>query len=50
MTLLFKALIPLAGTVGAAAWVGGAVMVLAFGALRGLEETYGRDMDFLEPA
>lgn len=49
LTLLFKALIPQAGTVGAAAWAGGTVMVLAFWALWGLEETYGMDMDYLEP-
>lgn len=36
------------GTMGSAAAVGAVAVVLAFIALRGLDETYGRDLDFLD--
>ncbi len=49
LTLVFKKLTPIVGTVPAAAWVGVATMVLAFLALRNLEETYGKDLDYVEP-
>ena len=49
LTLAFKKLTPLVGTVLAAAWVGAGTMVLAFWALRNLEETYGKDLDYVEP-
>ena len=49
LTLAFKALTPHFGPVQAAALVGLATMVLAFVALGNLEETYGKDLDFIEP-
>lgn len=49
LTLAFKALAPRFGPVGSAALVGLVVMVLAFISLGNLEETYGKDLDFLEP-
>ena len=46
---LFKLLIPSIGTVPAVAWIGVGTMALAFLALRNMEETYGRDLNYLEP-
>ncbi|WP_163996610.1 MFS transporter [Pyxidicoccus caerfyrddinensis] len=39
---------PSLGLKGAALVVGGAALVAAFAALRGIDETFGRDLDFLE--
>lgn len=50
LTLAFKALAPRLGAVQGAGLVGLAVMVLAFLALRNLRETYGKDLDYIEPA
>lgn len=49
ITLAFKGLAPHTGTVAAAAGLGLVVLVCAFLALTQLEETYGRDLDYLEP-
>lgn len=49
LTLAFKALTPRLGPVTSAGLVGLAIMALAFFALRSLEETYGKDLDFIEP-
>lgn len=48
ITLAFQLAKPSLGIVGSAAAVGAVVMLLAFGALRGIDETYGKDLDFLE--
>ncbi len=45
----FLALKPALGMVAGAAVVGAACLVLALVALAGLEETYGKDLDYLEP-
>ncbi|HJT22998.1 MAG TPA: MFS transporter, partial [bacterium] len=49
LTLAFKFLTPSLGPVKSAGLVGLATMVLAFIALGNLEETYGKDLDFIEP-
>lgn len=49
LTLAFKFLTPHWGPVQSAGLVGLGTMVLAFVALANLEETYGKDLDFIEP-
>ena len=49
LTLAFKFLTPHFGAVQAAGLVGVATMVLALLALWNLEETYGKDLDYIEP-
>jgi hypothetical protein len=50
MTTAFVALQGRTGNiVTAAAIVGAVVWALAFWAMRGAEETYGRDLDYVEP-
>ncbi len=49
LTMAFKILTPYVGTVAAAAWVGVGTMALAFLALRNLEETFGKNLDYVEP-
>jgi MFS transporter, putative metabolite:H+ symporter len=48
LTSAFKALTPHVGAQMSAIAVGAVAMVLAFFALRSLEETYGKDLDFVE--
>jgi MFS family permease len=50
MTLLFQALTPAFGIVGAAIAVGALTIALALAALALLDETYGKDLDFVEKA
>jgi hypothetical protein len=45
----FAALKPSRGILGAAGMVGAICFLVAFAALAGLDETFGRDLDFLEP-
>ncbi len=49
LTLAFKRLTPGWGTLGATAWIGLGVLVMAFLALRNIRETYGTDLNFTEP-
>lgn len=49
ITLAFKGLAPDFGTLATAAGLGLLVVVCAFLALTQLEETYGRDLDYVEP-
>ena len=49
MTLLFQALKPSVGALAAAGLIGGLVYGLAFWSLSRLDETFGRDLDFIEP-
>jgi hypothetical protein len=48
LTLAFRGLSGSMGLVFSALTVGAAAIVAAFWALRGLDETYGRDLDFVE--
>jgi putative MFS transporter len=48
LNIAFLALKPRLGLVGSAALVGAVTIVLAFLALAGLEETFGKDLDYLE--
>lgn len=48
-TLTFNHLKPACGLVSAAAIVSFASILIAFWALRGLQETYHKDLDYLEP-
>jgi MFS transporter, putative metabolite:H+ symporter len=48
LTIAFKALKPSLGTVPAAALIGGITLIAAFLALLQLEETYGKDLDYVE--
>lgn len=48
VTALFQALKPALGTLGSAGAVGALTLALAFGALFALDETYGKDLDFVE--
>ena len=48
ITISFHALIPLAGVTGAGLVVMGVLMVLAFGALYFLKETFHTDLDYVE--
>jgi hypothetical protein len=48
LTLLFEALRPAMGIRGSAMLVGGLALGIAFLSLRGLEETYGKNLDYLE--
>jgi predicted MFS family arabinose efflux permease len=48
MSLGFQALKPMLGVLGSAVAVGIAALTLAFLGLRGIEETHGKDLDFLE--
>ncbi len=50
LTTAFKWLMPACGTVGAAALVGLVTMGLALWGLQNLEETYGKNLDYTEPA
>jgi MFS family permease len=45
-----KHLLPVVGIVAAAAIVGTVCILIALWALRGLEETYGKELDYIEPA
>lgn len=47
-TLSFQAMKPGLGVLGSAGTVGAVVLLLAFAALFGLEETHGKDLDFVE--
>jgi MFS family permease len=47
-TLSFQAMKPGLGVLGSAGTVGAVILVLAFGSLFGLEETHGKDLDFVE--
>ena len=49
LTLAFKNLKPLLGTLSSAALIGALILLVAFVALFQLEETYGKDLDYLEP-
>jgi MFS family permease len=49
LTLAFKGLKPSLGTVGSAGLIGAVTILVAFVALLQLEETYGKDLDYLEP-
>jgi MFS family permease len=49
LTLAFKGLTPGWGALGATAWIGSGVLMIAFLALRNLKETYGTDLDYTEP-
>jgi MFS transporter, putative metabolite:H+ symporter len=49
MTWAYKGLIPSLGLVGAAIAVGAGALALAFVALIALHETFGKDLDYLEP-
>ena len=49
LTLAFRGLTPVVGTLSAAAGLGLVVVAGAFLALLQLEETYGRDLDYVEP-
>ncbi|MCC6558828.1 MAG: MFS transporter [Polyangiaceae bacterium] len=48
LTLAFQALKPSLGVTGSAMAVGVVTMILAFVAARGVDETYGKDLDFLD--
>ena len=48
MSLGFQALKPVLGVLGSAVTVGIAALTLAFLGLQGIEETHGKDLDFLE--
>lgn len=48
VTMLFQALKPVLGVVASAAGVGALTIVAGLLALRGLDETYGRDLDFID--
>jgi len=48
LTLLFEALRPSMGIRGSAMAVGAIALAIAFVSLRGLEESYGKDLDYLE--
>jgi len=48
VSMAFTALKPARGVLGAAGIVGAVCFALAFAALAGLRETYGRDLDYLE--
>jgi MFS transporter, putative metabolite:H+ symporter len=49
LTLAFNHLKPQIGIVAAAAAISFACVAIAFWALRGLEETYGKELDYIEP-
>lgn len=49
LTSVFTWLRPSLGIRGSAMLVGAIALVIAFIALRGLEETFGRDLDYVEP-
>lgn len=49
VSALFTALKPEAGILHAAAIVGALCFLLAFASLSGLKETFGKDLDYLEP-
>jgi MFS transporter, putative metabolite:H+ symporter len=48
LTIAFKTFIPLMGSIKSAALIGVVTMVIAFIALSQLEETYGKDLDYVE--
>lgn len=48
ITLAFQSAKPLVGPIGAAAIVGAGCVLISLWALHGLEETHGRDMDYVE--
>lgn len=49
LTLAFNHLKPLCGIVASAAVIAFACVFIALWALRGLDETYGKDLDYIEP-
>jgi MFS family permease len=49
LTLAFNHLKPQIGIIASAAVVSFACILIAFWALRGLEETYGKELDYIEP-
>lgn len=49
LTSLFQFLKPAQGVLVSAMWVGALSLVIAFIALWGLQETYGKDLDYVEP-
>jgi hypothetical protein len=48
MTSAFQALRPELGIRGSAMVVGTVALAVAYASLRGLEESYGKDLDYLE--
>jgi hypothetical protein len=48
LTLLFEGLRPVLGIRGSAMLVGAIALTIAFVSLRGLEESYGKDLNYLE--
>ncbi|MES3037653.1 MAG: MFS transporter, partial [Bdellovibrionota bacterium] len=48
ITFLFQLLNPSVGVLMSAAWVGAATLIVAAISLRGLEETYHKDLDYIE--
>jgi len=48
MNMAFLALVPSVGPVGAAIIIGSVVAVIAFVAVFGIDETFGKDLDYLE--
>jgi MFS family permease len=48
LTLSFQALIPALGMIASAFWVGGITLLLALLGLVGLEETFHKDLDYIE--
>ena len=48
LTVAFQFLKPHAGILGSAAWVAAACLLLSFSSLRLLDETHGKDLDYLD--
>jgi hypothetical protein len=48
ITMAFQALRPAVGILASAMLVGGAALLIAYVSLAGLEETYGKDLDYVE--
>lgn len=48
LTFAFQSLVPILGMIHSAMIVGSASVIIALIALRGLEETHGKDLDYLE--
>lgn len=48
LTIVFQALKPELGIPGSAMAVGAATLVIAYLSLAGLEETFGKDLDYVE--
>jgi MFS transporter, putative metabolite:H+ symporter len=49
LTLAFKGLRPVIGTLPSAMLVGAGILLLAFIALSRIQETFGKDLDYIEP-